>query len=277
MVRCSLIILVALPLVAVFAGLTALPLPRPSQAAFHFAVIDEVLTSYGGDANVQFVEIRMLSTSQTAVADSVLAAFDTSGNYIDDVLVVPSNLTFNTEVRWLMGTTQFQTASGVPPDFIMPAGLPSGGGMICWGAPGGVPPSPPNWDRTVMTNYIDCVAYGTYSGPSNVHIGTRTPIIPDGHSLQRSQDTGNNLADFDCGDPADPENNEGSSVSLAATISCTPPVGGVAELPDVAGAGLEAEGSAGPSATVVAGVVAAVTAGAVALGSATWYARRRRG
>ena len=223
MVRCSLIILVALPLVAVFAGLTALPLPRPSQAAFHFAVIDEVLTSYGGDANVQFVEIRMLSTSQTAVADSVLAAFDTSGNYIDDVLVVPSNLTFNTEVRWLMGTTQFQTASGVPPDFIMPAGLPSGGGMICWGAPGGVPPSPPNWDRTVMTNYIDCVAYGTYSGPSNVHIGTPTALDADGHSLQRTGDTNNNAADFACGDPADPTNHSSLSASLPATSPCTPP------------------------------------------------------
>ena len=93
--------------------------------------------------------------------------------------------------------------------------------------------------------------------------------------LQRSQDTADNSADFDCGDPADPTNNAGSSVSLAATISCTPPVGGVAELPDVAGGRLEAEGSAGPSGAVVVGVLAAVTAGAVALGSAGWYARRR--
>ena len=54
-----------------------------------------------------------------------------------------------------------------------------------------------------------------------------------------------------------------------------PPVGGIAELPDVAGLPLKAEGSSGPSAGVVAGVVAAVAAGALALGGAAWYARRR--
>ena len=269
--------LLALPLVAVVVTLTVLP-TRTSEALFHISVIDEVMTSYDGDATVQFVEINMLASSQTIVANSVLAAFDTSGNYTGDVFIMDDVLANSgSDVRWIIGTSQFQTVSGLAPDFIMPPGLPTGGGMICWGAPGAIPPFDTGWDRTNFLNYVDCVAYGTYSGPSNVHIGTRTPIIPDGHSLQRSQDTANNLADFDCGDPADPENNEGSSVSLAATISCTPPVGGVAELPDVAGAGLEAEGSSGPSATVVVGVVAAVTAGAVALGSAGWYARRRRG
>ncbi len=52
-------------------------------------------------------------------------------------------------------------------------------------------------------------------------------------------------------------------------------VGGVAELPDVAAAPLEADGSSGTSAGVVAGVVAAA-AGVLVLGGAGWYARQRR-
>lgn len=52
-------------------------------------------------------------------------------------------------------------------------------------------------------------------------------------------------------------------------------VGGVAELPEVDAAPLEASGSSGPSAGVVAGIAAGAAAGAVALGGAAWYARRR--
>ena len=63
-----------------------------------------------------------------------------------------------------------------------------------------------------------------------------------------------------CGDPA---------------CKAPPPVGGIAELPELAGTALEVE-SSGVGAGVVGGVVAAVAAGAVALGGAAWYARRRR-
>ena len=52
-------------------------------------------------------------------------------------------------------------------------------------------------------------------------------------------------------------------------------VGGVAELPEVAGAPLQATGSSDSNAGLFAGLIAAVVAGAVALGSAAWYVRRR--
>lgn len=55
-----------------------------------------------------------------------------------------------------------------------------------------------------------------------------------------------------------------------------PPVGGVAELPEVAGTPLEAGGS-GPSAGVLAVIAVGVTAGTVALGGAARYMRRRAG
>ena len=52
-------------------------------------------------------------------------------------------------------------------------------------------------------------------------------------------------------------------------------VGGVAELPEVAGAPLQATGSSDSNAGLIAGLIAAVVAGAVALGGAAWYVRRR--
>ena len=51
-------------------------------------------------------------------------------------------------------------------------------------------------------------------------------------------------------------------------------VGGIAELPEVAGTPLESAGSTGPSASLLAGL-AAVAVGTLALSGAVWYARRR--
>ena len=217
----------ALPLV--LGSLLALAGAQPAQALFHLAVIDEVMTSYGGNANSQFVEIRMLAVGQNLVQNSVLGAFDATGAYIGDVLVVPGNVpNSGIGVRWIMGTAQFQTDSGIVPDFTMPVGLPTGGGMICWGAPGiGAPPLPGSWDHTVPTNYVDCLAYGTYSGPSNPRIGTPTPLDADGHSLERLSETSNNLADFACANPASPENNAGASAGMPATTPCPGPPPGV--------------------------------------------------
>ena len=54
------------------------------------------------------------------------------------------------------------------------------------------------------------------------------------------------------------------------------PVGGIAELPEMAGTPLGAGDSSGRSAVPLAGAVAAVAAGAIALGGAAWYGRRQR-
>jgi hypothetical protein len=199
---------------------------RASHALFHFAVIDEVLTSYGGDPNAQFVEVRMLAATQNFVQDSVFAAFDATGAYINDILVVPGNVpNSGNGVRWLIGTAAFQTATGLMPDFVMPAGiLPTAGGMVCFGGGGGISPAPPgSWSRTNFATYVDCVAYGTYAGPTNILTGMPTPLNGDGHSLQRIGSTLNNAADFACGDPATPQNNAGMSASMPATTPCGGP------------------------------------------------------
>lgn len=198
-------------------------LPNRAAALFHASVIDEVVTSYGGDSNAQFVEIRMLAVSQTFTTNAVLAAFDASGAYVGDVLVVPADVANGgAGVRWIAGTAAFQAASGLAADFTFTPGvLPTGGGMVCFGGGGGIlPAAPGSWSRTSFANYVDCVAYGSYAGPSNPLIGTPTPIAPDGHSVVRIGTTANNAADFTCGDPATPENNAGGTVALPATTPC---------------------------------------------------------
>ena len=211
----------------VFSALVVSDLNAPSShAAVHLSEIDEVMTSYGGDANVQFDEIEMLFAGQNITTNSVLGAFDASGNHLGDVLIVPSDVVSGANRRWLMGTTQFQTVSGLTPDFIISASLPIGGGMVCWGSPGLSPPAPGSWDHTNPNNYIDCVAYGTYSGPGNLKIGSTIGSFPapddaDGHSLQRTQDTNSSANDWVCADPAGPtKNNPITSASLVATTPC---------------------------------------------------------
>jgi cysteine-rich repeat protein len=207
-------------------ALAVLSFVGPASAVYHLVVIDEVMTSYNGDASVQFVELRMLASLQNLVAHAVFAAFDANGNYIADLLEVPADVTNSLpDGRWIIGTAQFQTVSGLPPDFIMPAGiLPTAGGMVCYGAPPnmiGTPQNPPTWDRTNFANYADCLAYGTYSGATNLLIGTPTPLDGNGHSLQRASNTHSNFADFVCGNPSTPQNNSGASASLPATTPCS--------------------------------------------------------
>jgi hypothetical protein len=202
-------------------------LVRPASAVYHIAVIDEVETSYGGDDTAQFIEINMLAGAQNAVANSVLAAFDASGGYIGDILVVPGNVPHDgIDVRWLVATPSFVTATGVTADFPMASGiLPASGGMVCFGGGGGIMPAPPaSWSRTNFATYVDCVAYGTYSGPTNGHTGTPTTLDGVGHSLQRVANTMNNQHDFVCANPMTPENNTGAIKSLAATSPCPPGV-----------------------------------------------------
>jgi len=197
---------------AVLAG----SVPATGHAAFHIAVIDEVMTSYGGDPTVQFVEIRMLAAGQTVVGGSQLGVFDAAGAYIGKVMDIPSNVpNGGAGVRWIMGSAQFATISGLTPDFTFsgPIFLPTAGGMVCWGKPGN--PATP-------TQYVDCVAYGTYSGPSNGLIGTPTSQDAVGHSLARVSNTNNNAVDFACTDPASPTNNSGESASMMATSPCVP-------------------------------------------------------
>jgi hypothetical protein len=211
--------------VPVLSALAILAGATQARALFHISVISEVLTSYGGSADVQAVEIEMLAAGQTLTENSVLGFFDATGTYVGDALVVPGDVpTGGAGLHWLMGTSAFETASGVQADFQFAPALPVAGGMICWGAPGIVPPADPgSWDHTDPEQYVDCVAYGSYAGPTNSKIGTPTPLTAEGHSLQRVSETDDNATDFVCGDPTDLTNDADATATLAATTPCPEP------------------------------------------------------
>jgi hypothetical protein len=208
-------------------------LGRPAGAAFHVAVIDEVATSVDGDAGQQFVEIRMLATGQTAVAGSVLAAFDADGGHLGDVLVVPSDLTnAGAGLRWLMATAAFQEAHRFAADFTFPPGLlPVADGMVCWGAPGVTPPDPATWDHRDPSRYVDCVAYGRFCGVASA--GPPVAATPADHALARTGALRFTNRDFACTSTLTPRTNTGSELVLegapcepVATFLCGQPLAG---------------------------------------------------
>lgn len=179
------------------------------QAAFHFAHISELNAKGGNDPTEQYVEIVMEIGSQTFVSNSVLAAWDCSGTFLGDLLVVPGDVpNGGAGVTWIMATKN--PVGGITPDFLVPsADIPTDCGQVCWGAPDDTlfPPSDPNsWDHTDPTNFVDCIAYGPYTGPTRPGSGSPTALTPgDGiYSLVRIDDT---TVAADC---PSPENNAGA-------------------------------------------------------------------
>ena len=213
----------------------------PAGAAFHFAVIDEVMSGCGADPSVQFVEMRMFFGGQTVVHGTRLTAFSCDGSTVNVLkLVGPGDLGNGMSgARWIIGSPNFQAAAGIVPDFVMSDANPGifrDCGQVCWGSPvegDNTPPDDPgSWNQDVPTNYIDCVAYGPYTGPVVPGAGTlltNTPNNDGTKSLTRSGDTAfdNNFA---LAVPT-PTNNAGAIGSLAAcggftTTSTSLPGGG---------------------------------------------------
>lgn len=184
------------------AALAALLAPSPSRAFFHESEIDEIMLGVGADATAQYVEIRTTYPAQTISAHSRLVAFGCDGTMASVLLEVPGNVCNGaTGARWSMGTAAFASATGVTPDFTFaPATLPACG-MICWGGGGGrvvAPENPPTWDITDLSNYIDCVAYGSYTGPTKPTSGTPSTLPPGNGamSLTRIGNANGNATDF---------------------------------------------------------------------------------
>jgi hypothetical protein len=190
------------PIAVVLAGLFLLAGPPVSRAAFHFANIHEVMSGVGADASAQYVEIRMNFAGQQRVAHTRLTAFNCDGSTVtvltDDLPSDICNAAAGGE--WSMATASWATATGVTPDYLFAPGLFAPCGQICWGAPGTIlpPEDPSTWDAGNPDNYVDCVAYGGYTGARQTSHGPATSLAPGNgtQSLQRTQDTFDDSADF---------------------------------------------------------------------------------
>src|SRR2546426_1417014 len=123
-------------------------------------------------------------------------------------------------VRWLMASPNdaaFFAATGTQADFYWDnftfGDIDPDCGMICWGAPGVVPPNPASWNPGDPNQYVDCVAYGGYTAATktSTHDGTPSSGTPtaltagdDTNSLTRVSATGNQGTDFMLGPPTRP-------------------------------------------------------------------------
>ncbi|MCC6849858.1 MAG: hypothetical protein IT294_15245 [Deltaproteobacteria bacterium] len=216
------------PLARLILGLILLCLcPRPAAAAFRLVSISELGAGFLGDPNVQFVELRLDAAGQIDLANTRLTVFDKDG-VAGALLLTPTGVADGTSGRnVLYATAAFAAATGVAPDFVIPAGVLRPSGMVCWGAPAASAPDPSSWDFDKPESYVDCVAYGGYVHATRPQSGAPTSLLPgDGtRSLTRIQGTGAsgaNAADFALA-AATACNNGGACAPLApqATPSAT--------------------------------------------------------
>jgi hypothetical protein len=212
--------------VSAIISLLVLGAPGISGAAFHFSNIDEAMSGVGSDPTVQFVEIRILQNLQLYVSNTRLTAFNCDGSTATVQLLVPGNVAVaGPDVRWIMASPSgatFLSTLGITPDFTFTGTIDPTCGNICWGAPvvSFFPADPSSWDPTMIVNganpdYVDCLAYGGYTGP----LKTGQPVFPgplgDGmHSVHRV--SGTTFA-LDC---PTPQNNAGQTGGLTG---CVPP------------------------------------------------------
>jgi len=222
--------------IAVLLSLLACP---PAWAIFHIARVNEVMSGVGGNAIVQYVEIRMLSGFQNSVSNTRLTWFDCTFSACQVLMQVPFNVANSGNgVTWLMASPDdatFSAATGTHAEFYW-NNATSGNidrtcGMVCWGAPGVVAPDPATWDPGDPNNYTDCVAYGGYTGRTKTvaaYAGGPTSGPPNPNlagngttmSLTRVNDTNNNANDFSLA-AMTPTNNGAGNLPTQTPNPCT--------------------------------------------------------
>ena len=212
--------------------------PARAFALYHLAHISEIMAGITGNPSVQYVEIRMDVGFQNIVGNTRLTVFDCTGTTATVLLTIPDPGTAAGQVpnqgggrHWIMGTSTLAgaTTPSVTPDFVMAQGIPTSCGMVCWGAPADpmtFTAEPPNtWNQSDPNNYIDCVAYGPYTGPQRTAC-TGFPLVSDNpgdgtFSLTRNTNT---CYDFSLACPTPTNNGPPSGAEVTGTFGpCTAP------------------------------------------------------
>jgi hypothetical protein len=184
-----------------------------AEAVNHLIAVDEVLGSWRGDDDIQFVELRLLAGGQTGLANGGGASLvfdDATGSGA-------GRRTFRFELpnpgnglagaRVLVATPRLAALTGITPDYLLPAGLlVPRDGRVCYVV------NPPQ-DPFQTTGIIDCVAYGKFVGIDG-RFGPPTPFNPDGHSLQRVAETGQTIDDWAPDLTPTPQSNTGEGLEL---------------------------------------------------------------
>lgn len=198
--------------------------PAVASASFHVMHVESVMNRFASSEAVEYVELELGAGGQTKVQNTRLSFFNSDGSVVTVLDVADQNVSNGSSgASILFATAAFGTATGLIPDFFFAAGTIEDSGMICWGAPGASSaPDPDSWDETVPNNYVDCVAFGDYSGPlPSGKTGVSSDPPSDGrNALNRVADTHDDAVDFELGPPR-PCNNAGNCAVLTAPTTTT--------------------------------------------------------
>src|SRR5262245_1630930 len=190
---------------------------RPAAASNHLIAIDEVLGSWQGNDEVQFISLRMLAPGQQFLSNSGgrggsdLLFDDASGEAATRVVYTfTHDLTNGLQgARILIATPKLAApeVAGIEPDFTLPPHMLSPrAGRVCYRV------NPPQAEGQT-TGVIDCVAYGKFTGDNGPY-GPPTPITPDDRSIQRVALNYRNVDDWTGVLRPTPTNNAGAAAML---------------------------------------------------------------
>lgn len=150
-------------------ALVSLQPAKHTEAIYHIAFLGEVMAGIGDNPDAQFIEVRMDFPGQNLVDDTRLSVWNADGTELEELMILDHDVPNDgVDLRWLMATQAFVDLTGLTPDFIMPPGLVTPTGMVCWGGPDFAPPSD-QWPPEYPFLYTDCVAYGGYTGDNSIH------------------------------------------------------------------------------------------------------------
>ena len=128
---------------ALFLGVESLASPGPASATNHIVQLDEVMAGAGGNAAIQFVEMRMSDAGQNRwgpqgqsgepnVGRLRLVFFDAAGVQTGQ-FIFPSNPPGGTQRSVLLGTQAFADLASTPAiDFLIDPLLNPGSGKVCF-------------------------------------------------------------------------------------------------------------------------------------------------
>jgi hypothetical protein len=180
-----------------------------ARAQSHIA-LDEIVGSWQGDDEMQYVELRMLAADQQGIANVAALVFDDATASEDGrrAAIFTTNVSRGVaDAKILIATTKARDAANLVPDFLLPTGyLHPKGGRVCYALNNGQ-----------GFSFADCVAYGDFTG-ADVGIGPPTSLTPDNRALQRKGYSGKSRSDWTT--VLDPvlERNSGDRGTLPATL-----------------------------------------------------------
>jgi hypothetical protein len=184
------------PLLVLVAEVTA-------RAATTQVFLSEVLGSWQGDDDVQFVELVIAANGATDVAGASLTFAGDDGDR-RSVQFPAAVANGDAGRRILAATERAAQVTGIVPDFVLPTGLlQPRTGRVCYQVP----------DVDGGTTVVDCLAYGEFAG-ANGPFGAALRAGPDNRSLERTQATGVNRDDWVTRLRPTPANNTDATVTF---------------------------------------------------------------